>query len=280
MFLLNDARIFDSFDSTHMFWIDAGITNTVHPGYFTHDKIHSKFDKLFNNFGFIAFPYAAEREIHGFSYPKINNYASKNVKLVCRGGIFGGSKDVINDVNGLYYNVMNQTLSDGYMGTEESLFSILLYRHPDLFDYYEIEGNGLIGKFCEDLKNDTHKVKNTQGKIAYSDLNTENTALYVITFNRPNQFETLLKSMTIYDKNFINKPKKFLLDNSYDLTTTQAYQKLCEEFNFEHIKKVIQELPNDRVKLVGYVPYDKISTLIGNAKVLIEPSFINDFPRD
>jgi hypothetical protein len=237
MFLLNDARIFDSFDSTHMFWIDAGITNTIHPGYFTHDKIHLKFDKLFNKFGFIAFPYAAEREIHGFSYPKINNYASNNVKLVCRGGIFGGSKEVINDVNGLYYNVMNQTLADGYMGTEESLFSILLYRHPDLFDYYEIEGNGLIGKFCEDLKNDNHKVKNTQGKIAYSDLDTENAALYVITFNSPNQFETLLKSMGIYDKNFIDKPKKFLLDNSSDLSTTERYKELCEEFDFEHIKK-------------------------------------------
>jgi hypothetical protein len=237
MFLLNDARIFDQFDSSHLFWIDAGITNTVHPGYFTHDKIHLKFDKLFNKFGFVAFPYAAEREIHGFSYPKINNYATNNVKLVCRGGIFGGAKDVISDVNGLYYNVMHQTLSDGLMGTEESLFSILLYRHPDLFDYYEIEGNGLIGKFCEDVKNDNHKIKNTQGKVAYSDLNIDNSALYVITFNSPNQFETLIKSMEMYDRNFLDKPKKFLLDNSSDLTTTERYKELCDKFGFEHIKK-------------------------------------------
>jgi len=237
MFLLNDARIFDQFDSSHLFWIDAGITNTVHPGYFTHDKIHLKFDKLFNKFGFVAFPYAAEREIHGFSYPKINNYATNNVKLVCRGGIFGGAKDVISDVNGLYYNVMHQTLSDGLMGTEESLFSILLYRHPDLFDYYEIEGNGLIGKFCEDVKNDNHKIKNTQGKVAYSDLNIDNSALYVITFNSPNQFETLIKSMEMYDRNFLDKPKKFLLNNSSDLSTTERYKELCDKFGFEHIKK-------------------------------------------
>jgi hypothetical protein len=237
MFLLNDARIFDQFDSSHLFWIDAGITNTVHPGYFTHDKIHLKFDKLFNKFGFIAFPYAAEKEIHGFTYPKINNYATNNVKLVCRGGIFGGAKDVISDVNGLYYNVMHQTLSDGLMGTEESLFSILLYRHPDLFDYYEIDGNGLIGKFCEDVKNDNHKIKNTQGKVAYSDLNIDNSALYVITFNSPNQFETLIKSMEMYDRNFLDKPKKFLLDNSSDLTTTERYKELCDNFGFEHIKK-------------------------------------------
>ena len=237
MFLLNDARIFDNFDSSHLFWIDAGITNTVHPGYFTHDMIHEKFDKLFNKFGFIAFPYAAEREIHGFSYPKINQYAGGNVKLVCRGGIFGGTKDSISDVNGLYYNVMNQTLNDGYMGTEESLFSILLYRHPDIFDYYEIESNGLIGKFCEDVKNDTHKVKNIQGKTSYSDLKFDNSALYVITFNSPKQFETLLKSMELYDRNFIDKPKKYLLDNSSDLSTTERYVELCNEFGFEHVKK-------------------------------------------
>lgn len=237
MFLLNDARIFDSFDSSHLFWIDAGITNTIHPGYFTHDKIHEKFDKLFNKFGFIAFPYNAEKEIHGFSYPKINHYAGGNVKLVCRGGIFGGTKDSISDVNGLYYNVLNQTLNDGYMGTEESLFSILLYRHPDIFDYYEIESNGLIGKFCEDVKNDTHKVKNIQGKTSYSDLKYDNTALYVITFNSPKQFETLLKSMELYDRNFIDKPKKFLLDNSSDLSTTERYIEICNEYGFEHVKK-------------------------------------------
>lgn len=237
MFLLNDARIMDQFNSQYMYWIDAGITNTVHWGYFTHDKIQNKFDKLFSKFGFIAFPYKAETEIHGFTYPKINQYAGSEVKLVCRGGLFGGSKSVIGDVNGIYYNVLQSTLNEGYMGTEESLFSIMLYRHSDMFDYYEIEDNGLIGKFCEDLKNDKQVLKNVNGVSNYNKLNIENTALYVITFNSPNQFETLMKSMEIYDRNFIDKPKKFLLDNSSDLSTTEKYLELCNQYNFEHIKK-------------------------------------------
>jgi hypothetical protein len=237
MFLLNDARIMDQFNSQYMYWIDAGITNTVHWGYFTHDKIQNKFDKLFSKFGFIAFPYKAETEIHGFTYPKINQYAGSDVKLVCRGGLFGGSKSVIGDVNGIYYNVLQSTLNEGYMGTEESLFSIMLYRHSDMFDYYEIEDNGLIGKFCEDLKNDKHVLKNVNGVSNYNKLNIENTALYVITFNSPNQFETLMKSMEIYDRNFIDKPKKFLLDNSSDSSTTEKYLELCNQYNFEHIKK-------------------------------------------
>jgi hypothetical protein len=237
MFLLNDARIMDQFDSEYLFWIDAGITNTVHWGYFTHDKIQDKFDKLFQKFGFIAFPYKAETEIHGFTYPKINQYAGADVKLVCRGGLFGGNKNVIADVNGIYYNILQSTLSDGHMGTEESIFSIMLYRHSDMFDYYQIEDNGLIGKFCEDLKNDKHVLKNVNGISNYNKLDITNTALYVITFNSPAQLEKLIKSMELYDNNFLTKPKKFLLDNSSDLSTTEKYSELCQQHGFEHIKK-------------------------------------------
>ena len=44
---------------------------------------------------------------------------------------------------------MKSTLNEGYMGTEESLFTILLYRHSDIYQYFPIEGNGLINKFFE-----------------------------------------------------------------------------------------------------------------------------------
>jgi len=237
VFLLNDAKIMDKFNSTHLFWIDAGISNTVHHGYFTHDKIQDKLPKIFNKFGFIAFPYDANSEIHGFSYPKINEYAKNDVKLVCRGGLFGGRKDAIGDINGLYYDLLHTTINDGYMGTEESLFSILMYRHPDLIEYTEIEYNGLISKFCEDLKNDTVDVKTKSPINNNIKLELSNTALYVITFNSPKQFETLIMSMIDYDTDFLDKPKKFLLDNSSDLSTTEKYSELCKEYGFEHIKK-------------------------------------------
>ena len=45
------------------------------------------------------------------------------------------------------------------MGTEESIFTLMLYKHPSIFSYTEIEGNGLMGKFFEDLKNDSLVVK-------------------------------------------------------------------------------------------------------------------------
>jgi len=238
VFLLNDAKIMDSFDSEQMFWIDAGLTNTVHPGYFTHDKVLNKLSKYTNKFSFVCFPYEANTEIHGFTYDNINQIAGTKVDMVARGGFFGGPKSLIGDINGIYYNLLSSTLSQNLMGTEESIFTIMCYKHSDIIDYFEIEGNGLFGKFFEDLKDDKLEKKcKSINTTLNDDLDVNNSALYVITFNSPNQFETLMKSMEVYDMDFIDKPKKFLLDNSSDLSTTEKYSELCEKYGFEHIKK-------------------------------------------
>jgi hypothetical protein len=123
------------------------------------------------------------------------------------------------------------------MGTEESIFSIMCYKHSDLINYFEIEGNGLVGKFFEDLKNDELKVKNETTVKQSNTLDTNKVGLYVITFNSPKQFRTLIDSMLAYDKDYLLKTKKFLLDNSSDLSTTEEYSEICKEFDFEHIKK-------------------------------------------
>ena len=238
VFLLNDARILDKFNSDYMFWIDAGITNTIHPGYFTHDKVLDKLNKYVNKFHFVCFPYETTTEIHGFEINSMNNYSQSKVNRVARGGFFGGKKEVINDINTLYYMLMNDSLSKGYMGTEESIFTIMTYLYPQHINYSMIEGNGLMGKFFEDLKDDKLEILNDKVKINEHHSNDiSKVGLYVITFNSPKQFETLIKSMLEYDTDFINKPRKFLLDNSTDLSTTPRYIELCEEYGFEHIKK-------------------------------------------
>jgi hypothetical protein len=251
MFLLNDARIMDKFNSEYLFWLDAGITNTVHSGYFTHDKVLEKLPKYLKNFTFVAFPYDAETEIHGFKFSEINKYAGNKVEIVGRGGFFGGHKDTISSINGIYYSLLNETLNDDLMGTEESLFSILLYKYPELTSYFEIENNGLISTFFEQLKNEKLSLKQTVqvisnqsnsvtpsiSPITSQTVVNDKVGLYVIGFNSPKQLETLITSMLEYDKDFIDKPRKILLDNSTDLTTTPIYSELCFKYGFEHIKK-------------------------------------------
>ena len=237
MFLLHDAKIMDQFNSDYLFWIDGGLTNTVHPGYLTHDKVFEKLPKYISKFSFVCFPYETTSEIHGFEINKMNEIAGDKVNKVARGGFFGGPKETISEINSIYYGLLMDTLGQGYMGTEESLFSIITYKHADLINYFEIEGNGLFGKFFEDLKEDRLVIKSEYKMVNTTPLDVSKVGLYVIGFNSPNQFETLVKSMLDYDANFIDKTQKYLLDNSTDLSTTPRYIELCELYGFEHIKK-------------------------------------------
>jgi hypothetical protein len=185
---------------------------------------------------FVCFPYNAETEVHGFNYNEMKRLTNNAPNIVARGGFFGGTKESIGEMNSLYYGLLLDTLKRGFMGTEESLFTILLYQYPSIIDYCEIGSDGLMYKFFEDVKNINTKVLNKnviQPKLTFS----EGVGLYVITFNSPDQFDTLIQSMLSYDPDFITRTKKFLLDNSTNLETTPRYLELCKQYNFEHIKK-------------------------------------------
>lgn len=240
MFLLNDAAIMDPFDSTHLVWVDGALTNTVHEGYFWKDNIISKIGNIFTDFSFVCFPYDGKLEIHGFKYPEMCEYAGSDVDKVARGGIFGGPKNTISQINNIYYGYLNDSLNDGLMGTEESIFTIMTYKHPELIQYFSINNDGLLQTFFEAVKNGTavpKKEKHCEPEKKQIKL-LEKIGLYVITFNSPKQFEALIESMLVYDADFISMPqKKYLLDNSTDLSTTPKYLELCEKYGFEHIKK-------------------------------------------
>ena len=237
MFLLNDAALMDPFDSTHMVWVDGALTNTVNEGYFWHDQVLSKLDKYFNKFSFVAFPYDGKVEIHGFTYGPMCEYANGAIDKVCRGGIFGGPKYTISKTNELYYSSLYDTLTSGYMGTEESIFTIMLYKYPELFQYYSIENNGLLYSFFENLKNEVLNTQIQSNNIVINEHNINNIALYVLTYNSPEQFEKLCISFEEYDKNFLDRPKKFLLNNSLDHSTDEEYATLCKKYDFTEIKK-------------------------------------------
>jgi len=232
MFLLHDEKIRNPFDTDYFCWIDGGLTNTVHPGYFSKDRILDKIPKILDKFLFLSFPYPDGGEIHGFERDKLNDLAkTKNVEYVCRGGFFGGPKETLSDINGIYYSWLNSTLNEGYMGTEESIFTLMTYTHPHLFKKHMIESNGLVSKFFEDVKN----LKEDEN-ISFNISNYTGVNFYAIGFNSPKQFETLCESY-LKQPGFIRETKNYLIDNSTDLSTTPEYALLCKKYNFEHIKK-------------------------------------------
>jgi hypothetical protein len=157
------------------------------------------------------------------------------VRYVARGGFFGGLKSMVNKINNLYYSVLDITINSGYMGADECLFTILCHTHSDMIHRYELEGNGLCWPFFEELKNiKKNKLIKSNGKKPMINVKT---SLYVLTYNSPKQFETLIKSFLEVDSNFMSKTNKFLLNNSTDRLTDIMYSELCETYGFEEIKK-------------------------------------------
>jgi hypothetical protein len=241
VFLLNDVTLWNPFNTDYFFWLDAGITNTVPYTHLVENNALESLTEYGNPFLFLSYPYQADKEIHGFTFDAINKFSGKKVEYVCRGGLFGGHKQQINESNSTYYSILNRTLSSGYMGTEESIFSIMANSEPHIYKRFELDSNGLIVKFTESLINKNVKfvespnVKiNNLKKYTDKDVDKVKTNLYILTFNFPEQLMHTINSMKKTPE-WLQKPNLFLLDNSTNEEARIKNREICREYNFEYI---------------------------------------------
>lgn len=240
MFMLHDASIYNNFTTDYFYWLDAGITNTVPSGHLIHDNCLDKLPDHTDPFIFLSYPYDATDEIHGFDYNAMNRYAGGTVKYVCRGGLFGGHKEQISEANATYYSLLQSSLGGGFMGTEESLFTIMAYKEPYLYKRYQLDGNGLIVKFTEALLKDTVKLEEPVKKVpsnikkAIGDISKFKTNLYILTFNFPEQVLHTIESMKKVPE-WLERPHLVLLDNSTNEESRNKNKEIAKEYNFEYI---------------------------------------------
>lgn len=241
MFMLNDASIWNPFNTEYFFWLDAGITNTVPHSHFVENNVLDKLTEIGNPFLFLSYPYEADTEIHGFTFSEMNKIARTKVEYVCRGGLFGGHKQQINEANATYYSLLTNTLNTGYMGTEESIFTLMSYLEPHIYKRFELDGNGLIVKFTQAVIDNkieivAPKITQLQNLIKYTDRDVEKvkTNLYVLTFNFPEQVLHTIESMKKTPE-WLTKPHLVLLDNSTTEEVRNENRKIAQDYNFEYI---------------------------------------------
>jgi hypothetical protein len=205
MFMLHDASIWNPFGTRHFAWIDGAITNTVHPGYFTHDRVLSKVEQFLETFAFVSFPYEGGSEIHGFSRSGMRDFCREDPAFVCRGGFFGGHADCLAEVNDHYYGLLSGTLHSGYMGTEESVFTIMACEEPGLYARHALlpEHHGLLQHFFERVKEAPELPRPVAVRRAPEtkrrgtqppDIRGKTIAGYILTFNAPDQLAAVLDS--------------------------------------------------------------------------------------
>jgi hypothetical protein len=230
MFLLNNARLFNPFSSDYYYWIDGGITNTLSLGYFNNSVVINNLINLSKKFLFICFPYETNSEIHGFNIEAMKKFSnSDTVNRVARGGFFGGHKNYIHQANGLYYQLLHNSLHEGFMGTEESIFTIMTYLQPETYHHEMINGDGLVYTFFEKLQEKAYIANNSKG-----------VNLYINTFQSPSQLQMLLDSFEKYESSLLQNTNKILINNTPDIDKNielfKHYDNICAKYQFTQIK--------------------------------------------
>lgn len=238
--MLHNVTSWNPFDSEYFIWVDAGITFTVYEKYFTEQNVFDKMIPYLDSILFLSYPYQATDEIHGFNFKAMNDFAGQRVNYVCRGGLFGGSKEAIRSANGSYWHLLNNTLRRGYMGTEECIFTILSYVEPEVYRRYALDENGLIVKFTQALVDGSVQLEpipidRLQFKpISQKQIDNVVTNKYVLTFNFPEQLEAILTNFAQigWDQ---KTQKTYVLDNSTKPESAISNKEIATRFNAEYI---------------------------------------------
>lgn len=225
-FFLNDASIFNYFDTKFFMWADAGLSNTLNLVDYLTPEMCTKLTNRMHKMMYVAFPYDGTVEVHGFEKRALDRYAGTTTEYVVRGGLFGGTRSAICDMNDIYYGLLNDTLNSGLMGTEESIFTIMSYRNADKISLNMIESNGLIYKFLENLATEPVDFPENDGSVA----------IYALTYNLPKQFKLWVDSFrSAYPKEF-HTFNKYVINNSTDPSVDAEYQRLFKENGFIEFK--------------------------------------------
>jgi len=225
-FWMNDTTLYNPYNTKYFLWLDGGIVNTVHDSLLG-AKFEAEVVKYMDDSAlFLCFPYKADGEIHGFKSSAMNDFARGNtVNRVARGGMFGGTKDSINKLNGHYYSYLADSLGRGLMGTEESIFTLMTYNHPELCRYEMIGENGLIAPWIEKILKEPRENRNNS-KLG----------IYSVAFNIPLQYKMWVDSTKNHEAMFRNS-SKYVINNSTDASTDEEFRALFKKHSIKEIKK-------------------------------------------
>jgi hypothetical protein len=95
-------------------------------------------------------PYGTTTEVHGMTDRAMHLYlaSAEDPLRIVRGGIFGGTLPYIECVLKAYILALHQTLTEGYLGTEECIWAMVHARFPHLFKSFDNNSLGNHGDNC------------------------------------------------------------------------------------------------------------------------------------
>jgi len=147
--LLRDAAKLNPWGARYHMWMDAGhlcaTEQNPSPAGTSMYRRH-----MSEGFFVTHWPYGTTTEVHGLTDKAMHLYlgqADDPLRIV-RGGIFGGTLPQIQCVLRAYIIALHQTLTDGYIGTEECIWAMIHTRLPHLFKSFDNNFYGNHGDNC------------------------------------------------------------------------------------------------------------------------------------
>lgn len=223
VFFIYEAYKINKFNSDTFVWVDAGITQHISKEIICESNINtiSEYTEsiLFSSSDYVA------NEVHGFDYKGFKKYTDIIPNWLCRATIFFCNKNYIEKFKNDYSFYLKDTLERGYMGTEESIFSLLSCVDQITYKRYHTKNNSMPDMFLEKLGNrkkdiivaaianySSEKIKNYVNSINRCGFDGDKV---MITYNVSNETIEFLKlnGWTVFSGELVGHPHmKRLID--------------------------------------------------------------------
>lgn len=132
VYFLHDAFQSHVEKANRYIWVDAGITQHI-PADAVNKNSITNFSRLTDAVTFSSFDYIGQNEVHGFAYEGFTKYTKEIPSWVCRATLFSSTSEVLQKFRDDYRYYLQDTLERRYMGTEESIFTLLSMLEPNIY---------------------------------------------------------------------------------------------------------------------------------------------------
>lgn len=135
-------------NSSYFYWVDSGMFSSYNVPNIIDNYYFTKIPK--DNFFLTSFPYYTDTEVHGYNINKMTQACNEKPNYVCRATLFGGTKEQIKNISKLFYEEVNQSIDNGAIGAEESIYTIMSYKYKNVFNRFQME-NGDINNYLRTI---------------------------------------------------------------------------------------------------------------------------------
>jgi len=150
VFFVYESYKLNTFGSDKYIWIDAGITQHISKDIVNDENINGMSNNI-KRVLFSSINYTGT-EVHGFDYTGYQKYTHIIPNWLCRATIFGCNKTAIEKFRSDYDYYLADTLERGYLGTEESIFSLLTCVDAYFYVRYHTDKASMPDVFLERMK--------------------------------------------------------------------------------------------------------------------------------